>query len=132
MAVRGRVRGQAVAAAIAAGVAVMVAGEAASAQGLSGPEIRRLVTGRSASWVNSSGYTGTITYRPNGTIQAKANVFGTSMNVSGSWQVRGDRFCRAMSMGPSGTSCQQVVRAGGQTYRFLNEDGSLATTTTFR
>jgi hypothetical protein len=100
--------------------------------GVERPRIRRLVAGRSASWVNASGYTGTITYLPNGVIQAKANVFGTSMNVGGTWSVRGDRFCRAMNMGPSGTSCQQVVRAGGGTYRFLNEDGSLATTTTFR
>ena len=132
MAARRRVGGQAVAAGIAASVAGMVAGSEASAQALSGPEIRRLVAGRSASWVNASGYTGTITYLPNGVIQAKANVFGTSMNVGGTWSVRGDRFCRAMNMGPSGTSCQQVVRAGGGTYRFLNQDGSLATTTTFR
>ena len=129
---RGRTTGQAAAAGIVASVASLAASGHASAQALSGPEIRRLVTGRSASWVNSGGYTGTITYLPNGTIQAKANVFGTSMNVSGTWAVQGDRFCRAMSMGPSGTSCQQVVRAGGQTYRFLNENGSLATMTTFR
>jgi hypothetical protein len=132
MAAGRRVEGRAVAAGLAAALAGMVAGGEASAQALSGPEIRRLVTGRSASWVNSGGYTGTITYLPNGVIQAKANVFGTSMNVGGTWSVRGDRFCRAMNMGPSGTSCQQVVRAGGGTYRFLNEDGSLATTTTFR
>jgi hypothetical protein len=132
MAAGRRVEGRAVAAGLAAALAGMVAGGEASAQALSGPEIRRLVSGRSASWVNASGYTGTITYLPNGVIQAKANVFGTSMNVGGTWSVRGDRFCRAMNMGPSGTSCQQVVRAGGGTYRFLNEDGSLATTTTFR
>jgi len=129
---RARIKGRAMAAGLAVGVAGIVAGGEASAQALSGPEIRRLVTGRNASWVNASGYTGTITYLPNGTVQAKANVMGTSMNVSGTWSVQGDRFCRAMSMGPGGTQCQQVVRAGGQTYRFLNQDGSLATTTTFR
>jgi len=129
---RERLNGRLAVAGLAAGVAGLLGAEAASAQALTGPEIRRLVSGRSASWVNSGGYTGTITYLPNGVIQARANVFGTSMSVSGTWAVRGDRFCRAMSMGPSGTSCQQVVRAGGRTYRFLNEDGSLATTTTFR
>lgn len=101
--------------------------------GMSGPEIRRLVTGRTGAWVTGDGrYSGSITYRPDGVIEATASVLGAQMPVAGTWRIEGDRFCRTMRLDPTPTRCQRVVRAGGQVYRFLDEDGSVAAITTFR
>ena len=121
---------------VAASLPAAPSGASAQEAGLKGAEIRRLVTGRSANWVTGDGrYSGTITYRPDGAIDATASVLGAQMPVAGTWRIEGDRFCRTMRLDPTPTRCQRVVRApgeGGQVYRFLDEDGSVATVTTFR
>jgi hypothetical protein len=98
---------------------------------LSGDAIRKLVSGRSASWVSAEGRSGTITYNPDGTIAAKARAMGMNFSVKGTWEVKGNRFCRTISMDSPPTKCQTVIPAGGKTYRFIGENGKLATTTTF-
>jgi hypothetical protein len=106
----------------------------ASAQAkLTGAEIRKLVAGRSATWVRGDGqYSGTITYHRNGTITSQTKVMGAPLSLKGTWEVKGDRFCRTISLDPVPTRCQTVVPVSAGTYRFLNEDGSVATITSFR
>jgi hypothetical protein len=100
---------------------------------LTGVEIRKLVSGRSASWVRGDGrFSGTITYHPDGRLTSLVKVMGAPISVSGTWEVRGDRFCRIVSLDPVPTRCQNVFPVSRSTFRFVNEDGSLATTTSFR
>jgi hypothetical protein len=119
---------------ILAGLALAAAGLVPMAQAqapLEGPAIRSLVSGKSASWVSAEGRSGVITYNRDGTIAAKARVMGMNFAVSGTWEVKGNRFCRTIRMDSPPTKCQTVVPAGGKTYRFIGENGKLATTTTF-
>jgi len=110
----------------------LAAGPAAAQERLSGPEIRRLVSGRSASWTTPDGYKGSITYNPNGTLSASTRILGTDQRLSGTWEIRGDRFCRSIALDLVRTRCQTVQRVSAGTFRFYNEDGRLATVTTFR
>lgn len=96
---------------------------------LDGRSIYRIVAGKSASFVRSDGRSGTVTYHNGGKLVSKVQVFGRPFNVEGTWRVRGDRFCRTVSLDRPPTRCQQVVRVSGRTYRFINEDGSTTTTT---
>ncbi len=100
---------------------------------LTGPQIRKLVSGHSASWVRGDNqYSGTITYHRDGKLTSDAKVMGMSMPISGTWEIKGDRFCRTISLDPVPTRCQTVVPVSARTFRFVNEDGSTATITTFR
>ena len=100
---------------------------------LTGPEILKLVSGRSASWVRAGGqYSGTITYHRDGRLTSETKVMGAPLSLKGTWEVKGDRFCRTISLDPVPTRCQKVVPVSGRTFRFFNEDGSLATITSFR
>jgi hypothetical protein len=102
------------------------------AQGhLDSAEIQRLVAGQSANWVRHDGRTGAITYHRDGKLVSQVTVFGRSMDVPGTWEVKGDRFCRTIRMDSPPTRCQRVFRVRGGVYRFVNDDGT-ATTTTFR
>lgn len=98
---------------------------------LAGDAIRALVSGRSASWVNAEGRTGTIRYSPDGTIAASVKIMGMTIAVAGTWEVKGDQFCRTIRMDPTPTRCQSVVPVSGKIYRFYDAGGKLATTTTF-
>jgi hypothetical protein len=100
---------------------------------LTGQEIRKLVAGRSASWVRGDGqYSGTITYHRDGKITSETKVMGMPLSLKGTWEIKGDRFCRTISLDPVPTRCQTVVPVSARTFRFFNEDGSLATITSFR
>ena len=114
-------------------LALLLCSESKAQTNLPGTEIRRLVSGQSASWVRADGqYSGTITYHRDGRLTSEVKVMGRPMSLSGTWEVLGDRFCRTISLDPVPTRCQKVVPVSGRTFRFVNEDGSLATTTSFR
>lgn len=104
---------------------------AAAQSTLDGTAIKRLVSGRSASWVNAEGRAGVITYHHDGKLSAQAKVMGMTIPVSGTWEVRGNKFCRTIRMDSPPTKCQSVIRARGSTYHFIGENGKLATMTTF-
>ena len=118
--------------ALAALAGALIVPPAAAEGPLSGEEIRTLVSGRSAQWVRGAGsYSGSITYHADGRLSSRVTVMGAAMTVSGTWSVQGDRFCRTIKLDPRPSRCQCVVRSSGKTYRFLEPDGELATTTTF-
>jgi len=110
-----------------------LAGTPASAgDRLSGEEIKRLVTGRVGSWTTADGrYSGTTLHRPSGILSSKVKLFGQMKDIPGTWEVKGDRFCRSVPMDLVRTRCQSVVRSGNS-YQFINENGKLATVSTFR
>ena len=119
--------------ALAALAGTLAAAPASAEAPLSGEEIRSLVSGRSAQWVRGDGsYSGSITYHTDGRLSSRVTVMGAAMEVSGTWSIEGDRFCRTIKLDPRPSRCQSVVRSSGKTYRFLESDGSLATTTTFQ
>lgn len=111
--------------------AAIAAGGAYAAGELDDAAIKRLVAGRSASWVSAEGRSGVITYHGDGKLSARAKVMGMMMPVSGSWEVKGGKFCRTIRMDSPPTKCQTVVQVSGKTYKFYNANGTLATTTTF-
>ena len=114
-------------------VALLWSQEGMAQANLTGPQIRTLVSGRSASWVRGDGqYSGTITYHRDGRLTSNAKVMGMTMPISGTWEIKGDRFCRTISLDPVPTRCQTVVPVSAGRYRFVNEDGSTATITSFR
>lgn len=101
-------------------------------QRLKGEEIRALITDRTGRFITADGrISGTNLWRANGELSATTKILGFTKTISGTWTVEGDRFCKDVFLDFVNSRCQAVVRMPDASYRFVNEDGSVASTVTF-
>jgi hypothetical protein len=93
---------------------------------LTGEQIKQLLTGKTASYVNSSkGWQVENTFNADGSASLKfldGKFAGDVRNNS--WQVRGDEICYTLKRNNK-TTCGKLLDNGDGTYNRLNADGSL-------
>lgn len=101
---------------------------------LQGSEIKRVFSGKSATWVAQAGqYKGETSWRSNGTLIGKVDLGGNStQNFQGTWEIRGNRFCQTVAIDPQGTRCQDIVRVSRNTYHILTPTGGVGSVLTIR
>jgi hypothetical protein len=108
-----------------------VAAAGASAEVLSGQDLRKAVTGKTV-YLRQQGIELPISYRANGTMSGRLSAFvaalgGTAMADSGKWWISNDQLCQRWSRWLDGKSyCYKLSRKGSQV-RWRRNDGRTGT-----
>jgi hypothetical protein len=115
-------------------IALLAGSSVASAdQRLGGGEIRKVLAGKTASWVTGNGqFSGKTSWSGTGSLNGTVLLNGNVQPFSGSWEVKGDRLCSTIAMDPRGTRCQTMSRVTRNKYHFIGDDGSLESVVTFQ
>lgn len=92
---------------------------------LSGEQIKTLLTGKTASYINRKGWSVENTFNADGSASLKFLTGKFAGDVrNNSWLVRGDQICYTLKRN-SKTTCGKLLDNGNGTYNRLNSDGSL-------
>ena len=118
---------------LAAVLAASALSPALAQEKLTGDQIKKIVTGKSGTWVTSDKrYSGSTAWRADGSLAGKVDTGGSMQDFEGAWAVRGDRFCEEISIDPEGTRCHAMVKASGSSYQLIDQAGKVASTLTVR
>lgn len=104
---------------------------AASAEALSGQDLRKVVTGKTV-YLRQQGIELPISYRANGTMSGRLSAFvaalgGTATADSGKWWIANSQLCQKWKRWLDGKSyCYKLSRKGSQV-RWRRNDGRTGT-----
>lgn len=98
-------------------VAASLSAQVASAQQLTGAEIRALVEGKTYRFeVPERGFFGTVTVASDGTHRMTSNIPGSETDT-GRWRISGDQVCSIWTRIRNGAeSCQTFTRESDRTF----------------
>jgi uncharacterized lipoprotein NlpE involved in copper resistance len=93
---------------------------------LTGEQIKQLLTGKTASYVNRKGWSVENTFNTDGSASLKylSGKFAGDMRNNNSWAVNGNEMCYTLKHNNK-TACGKLLDNGDGTYNRLNADGSL-------
>lgn len=101
----------------------------ASAENLTGPQLRILLAGRTI-YISAPFGSLPIRYSPGGTMFAKSKAMSVYAGVEedhGTWRISGDQFCQRWKIWQAGREqCFSVMRTGS-TLRWASNDGMSGT-----
>jgi hypothetical protein len=104
------------------------------AQTLKGEQIRSMITGRAMTFVSGNGkWGGRAVWHRNGTITGSTTYGSFTFKWSGTWWVKGNKYCRSLSaQGRNDSKCQRVRKLGPKRIQFVNDDGTIGSTSTLK
>jgi hypothetical protein len=106
---------------------------AASSDNLNGPELRKVLSGKTI-YLSMSGIVLPIAYRSNGTMSGRLKIStaalvgsGTSPQDTGRWWISKDQLCQKWKSWQSGKAYCYKLKRNGQNVAWVRDDGRRGT-----